>query len=100
VERVAPDPDGGARRRGPGPALGSGRGPLDRLPASAGEPFSESPSSPTTSRTAPSTSTTSSGRSSATGTWRSSSRGSTTATRTPRRPCSGRSSRCSRSRIR
>ena len=54
-------------------------------------------SRPTTSPTPPSISTSSSGRSSATGTWRSSSPASTTATRTPRRPCSGHSSRCWRS---
>ena len=58
---------------------------------------SRSASRPTTSRRRPSTSTSSSGPSSATGTSRSSSNGSTTAIPTPRRRCSGRSRRCSRS---
>ena len=102
VERVAADPAERAaddvRRE---PRERPGRGPLDRLPPAARDPLGHaSRSRPTTSPTRSSTSTSSSGPSSATGTWRSSSRGSTTATRTPRRRCCGRWSRCSRWRIR
>ena len=70
------------------------RGPLDRLAAAARDRRrSRSASRPTTSPRRSSTSTSSSGPSSATGTWRSSSNGSTTAIPTLRRPCCGRSSR-------
>ena len=84
------------------PGLARTRSRTAGSPRDCSAPSARSPSrsSRLTSPTPRSTSTTSSGQSSATGTWRSSSRGSTTVTRTPRRPCSGPSSRCWRWRIR
>ena len=79
----------------PGAADRAPRGPLDPHPARRGDRrVRRRASTTTTSPTRCSASTPSSGRSSATGTWRSSSRGSTTATRMPRPTCSTCSIRC------
>ena len=79
----------------PGGPAGDARGPLDPLAAAARRSTSVSASIDDYDFAhACSTSTPSSGRSSATGTWRSSSRGSTTATRTPPRTCCSCSSGC------
>ena len=88
VERVAPRP-AERRRHGARAANDARRGPLDPLAAGANRRLGHGASStPTTSPTPRSSSTASSGRSSATGTWRSSSRGCTTARRKPRPTCS------------
>ena len=106
--RAGPRPDQQALERQPAhPAERRTRSSPSAAPARTSRTAGSSPASsarsarsprssrPTTSPTPPRRPTGSSGRSSATGTWRSSSRVSTTARRRSRRRCSGRWSGCS-----